>query len=130
MSMFRSITMDGQRYTFYCDSWDTRSGFAHKCEMFSIPEGGVPIKIAEEKCYYLNRTWEMWHYQSAVLGAIYKARDHAVGRVIDELKARNGWKKLNAKRRKIAIDAVDNDAEFKTLSKVMDVVNSYCPAWD
>lgn len=127
MSMIRSITMDGKTFTFVCESWSTRHGFAHGCEMFG--KGGY-YKIAEEKCYYLNRTWECWTYQSAILGAVRKARDYAAARVEDALKDANGWKKLTAKRRAVLMDALEHDAEYKTLTKVLDSVNSYNPAWD
>ena len=127
MSMIRSITMDGQRYTFYCDSWNTRHGFAHGCEMFG---GGGFYKIAENKCYYLNRTWEMWTYQCAIAGAVINAIDHIEGRVADALKEKNGWSKLTVKRREAVMEALDHDTEYQTLTKVLHEVNSRNPAWD
>ena len=127
MSMVRSITMDGKTFTFVCESWSTRHGFAHGCEMFG--KGGY-YKIAEEKCYYLNRTWECWTYQSAILGAVRNAIDYVAGRVREDLMERNNWQKITAKRKDELDNALENDAEYATLKKVYDNLKGYNPAWD
>lgn len=127
MSLVRSITMDGKTFTFVCESWSTRHGFAHGCEMFG--KGGY-YKIAEGKCYYLNRTWECWTYQSAILCAVRNAIDYIAGRVRDDLMERNNWKKITAKRKDELDKALENDAEYATLKKVYDNLKGYNPAWD
>lgn len=55
---------NGHDISFYCSARDTRSGFAHDTRLY--------VDGHEESvgtCYYLNRTWEHWRFQSVCLTA-------------------------------------------------------------
>ena len=127
MTRTMEITIDGKRYRFYLSAWKTRSGFAHGAEMFDCESYRI---VAEDKCYYLNRTWECWTYQTAILYAVRKAMDYLKSDVADNLRAENGWKNITKKRRAVLEEALDNNAEMVRLRKLYEELNKSRPAWD
>lgn len=50
---------------FICTARDTRHGFAHDSVMFVDN-----VQWCKGTCFYLNRTWESWNYQSACIEAV------------------------------------------------------------
>lgn len=65
MSKVIFVNVENIQFTFYCRSASTRHGFKHEVELYN---GGYYIN--EGTCYYLNRTWESWNYQSACIQAV------------------------------------------------------------
>lgn len=53
------------KYSFYCETEDTRYGFRHLCSMFLKGQ-----EVGDSVKKYYNRTWEMFDYQSAMLAAV------------------------------------------------------------
>ena len=53
------------KYSFYCETEDTRYGFRHLCSMFLRGQ-----EVGDSVKKYYNRTWEMFDYQSAMLSAV------------------------------------------------------------
>lgn len=53
------------KYSFYCETEDTRYGFRHLCSMFLRGQ-----EVGDSVKKYYNRTWEMFTYQSALLSAV------------------------------------------------------------
>lgn len=127
MDMVKTIAVDGKRFEFICRSWGTRSGFAHGAEMIDMENYTI---MAEAKRYYLNRTWECWDFQSAILDAIEKAKGYREARIADRLRGVNGWKNITKKRRGELDRALEIDPEFSTLTKLYNEVKGNRPAWD
>lgn len=121
------INVNGKRYMFICESWDTRSGFAHGCKMVDMENWTT---VSEAKRFYLNRTWECWRYQSAILDAIDKAKSYREARIADRLRDVNGWKNITKKRRGDLDRALELDPEYSTLTKLYEEVSKNRPAWD
>lgn len=76
-----------------CDSRDTRNGFAHDCHMFIDGQ-----EAAAETCYYLNRTWERYDFQSVILKAVGAARDAYADRLRRYFKDQRGYMRMTPKR--------------------------------
>lgn len=72
---------NGKVFNFYCKWRKTRSGFAHGC---FISASGYNFKVS---CFYLNRTWESYEYQTV----LHKALEYIVCR---ELHTSNRTKKF------------------------------------
>jgi hypothetical protein len=53
---------------FECLSKSTRSGFYHRCELSINGEYDTFARVS-----YLNRTWESFTYQSAMIAAVRKS---------------------------------------------------------
>lgn len=51
----------------------TRSGFSHTTELHN--EGRL---LSTAKCYYINRTWEAYTYQSCMQKAVYIAMENEI----------------------------------------------------
>ena len=126
MDMVKTITVDGKRFEFICRSWGTRSGFAHGAEMIDMENYTI---MAEAKRFYLNRTWECWGFQPAILDAVEKAMGYRRERIADRLRDVNGWKKITKQRREALDRALAIDPEYHTLSKVLAEVGKNRPAW-
>ena len=86
--------------------------------------------MAEAKRFYLNRTWECWDFQSAILDAIEKVKGYREARIADRLRDVNGWKNITKKRREELDRALEIDPEFSTLTKLYNEVKGNRPAWD
>ena len=76
-----------------CDSRDTRNGFAHDCHMFIDGH-----ETAAETCYYVNRTWERYYFQSVILKAVGAARDAYADRLRRRFKDQRGYMRMTPKR--------------------------------
>ena len=81
-----------------CSRRDTRNGFAHDCHMFIDGQ-----EAAAETCYYLNRTWERYDFQSVILKAVGAARDAYADLLRRRFKDQRGYMRMTPKR----------EAEFK-----------------
>ena len=127
MDMVKTINMDGKRYEFICRSWGTRSGFAHGAEIIDMENYTI---MARAKRFYLNRTWECWDFQSAILDAIEKAKSYREEAIKDRMKEVNGWKKMNGERWGKLHQALGADPEFSTLTKLYNEMKGNRPAWD
>lgn len=60
--------LDGKDIRAYAHTTDTRQGFCHTVETWDDKE-----ELAKVKVSYLNRTWERFDYESALLSVIEKA---------------------------------------------------------
>lgn len=120
------ITINNHPFRFDCRSWGTRSGFAHSAELIS----GTWKRLAVGKCYYLNRTWERYTFQSAMLEAINKAIESQREEVTDKVKRENGWEKITAKRREALDKVLAEDIHMITLKALYDEVKKVHPAWE
>ena len=96
------FTVKGHEIAFFCDSRSTRHGFAHDSSMFV---DNVPL--AEGHCYYLNRTWESWNYQSACLAAVGNEIARYKDWLKDNYKYENGVSRITAKHKE-KLDAIYN----------------------
>lgn len=121
----KRINIDGREFAFICDWRSTRNGFAHDATMM---EGWRTVAKATR--HYLNRTWECWSYQSAILDAIGKAMDEEAKWVENNVKRDNGWEKLTAKRREAVAAALAESEDYAIYKKLRDECAGYYPAWE
>ena len=63
-----NINVNDYTFEFICNSRDTKNGFAHDCNLFIND-----FNITEAHCYYINRTWESWTFQSVCIEALQNA---------------------------------------------------------
>lgn len=88
------IECNGTRFEFVCNSRGTRSGFAHDCNLF--------INDSREQtshCYYYNRTWECWRYQSVCIDAINQEIEWYTNRIMEQWKGEHEYKKMTKSRK-------------------------------
>lgn len=114
------ITVDNKTYTFICEWHNTRSGFAHDCTLFINNS-----EVTTAHCYYINRTWEVYQYQTVCLCAL----NNEIQRYIDYKKARfmeaNNYKRLTAARADVLYKEYIAPREyFKMLKAVQDQLHN------
>ena len=90
-----TINENDNNFQFVCNSRSTRNGFAHDCNL--LIDG---IEKTDAHCYYYNRTWERWCYQSVCLEAINNLIDEYIERKKTLFMEDRNYKKLTAKRKK------------------------------
>lgn len=86
--------VNGKHFEFDCEYRDARDGFNHFVRLYMNDE-----LIAEEKRHYINRTWEAYRYQSAMIGAVNNALAYEKARVREEYLHENNYKIVTEKRR-------------------------------
>lgn len=99
-------------YEFVCEYWETSQAWGHKVTML---KNGCEYQI--NKVRYYNRTWEMWTYQTAISGAIYKEIKEREKILINDYKYNNGIKRLKADVKENLINADGIIKELKELKK-------------
>jgi len=88
------MEINNTRFEFVCNSRSTRNGFAHDCNLFINDN-----REQTAHCYYLNRTWECWQYQTACITAINQEIEWYTNRMLDKFKNENGYNRMTGKRR-------------------------------
>lgn len=113
--------IDGIAFRFDVDSRSSGGGFAHIAELYM---GDGERMIGRCRKQYLNRTWESYRFQTAMLGAVKDAIASARSVVIEQEKARNGWKSLTANRKQQIEALIDGNSAIKTLEALYKDVNN------
>ena len=107
-------------YTFVNETNSTRSGFSHVSKMFIE---GLSWPVSSGKCDYLNRTWELYRYQSSMTKAVRRLINERKAIIEADYRQLAGITRMTAKKRdelnKI-IDADDLIEEYRTLEEELE----------
>ncbi len=106
------ININGTRFEFVCESRGTRSGFAHDCTLFIND-----IREQKVHCYYINRTWECWRYQSVCVEAVNAEIQYYTQRMLDKWKGENGYSRMTKTRKTDFDKYVENIPYIQTLKQ-------------
>ena len=100
-----NVNFQGEKNSIYCKCENTRNGFKHVATMYYNKNTYVAV------CYYINRTWEYFEYQSVIRKLYYIISNEFKEKAVNEWKAEKGKKRISAaEREKIYKDI---DALFK-----------------
>ena len=102
------LSIEGQEVTFINTWKGTRSGFQHETELYI---DGRHASAA--RCYYINRTWERYSYQSVMLEAVHKLQEEETARERAYFLQVNGYKNMMEHRKAAFLEYLANN---KTLS--------------
>ena len=113
-----SVKNDFHDVRFVCSSRSTRSGFAHDATMFidDCVAGGAT-------CYYYNRTWERWTYESVCLSAVSAAMSEREAELKDDYKRAHGLSRVAGKAKADLADMIAKDLRMATLREIKDELN-------
>jgi hypothetical protein len=92
----KEIKTGNGTYTFVNETLSTRNGFAHETQLFIE---GLSWPISTARVNYLNRTWELYRYQTSMMKAVRKLIDERKGTITADIADLEGWGKITAKRR-------------------------------
>ena len=98
-----------EKEIIFVNTWrGTGSGFVHETKLFI---DGWPAAAA--RCFYINRTWERYSYQSVMLEAVHKLQEEETAREKAYFLQVNGYKNMMASRKSAFEEYL---AQNKTLS--------------
>ena len=103
MGMHR-LSIEGKEIIFINTWHSTRSGFAHETELYI--DGW---QAAEARCYYINRTWERYSYQSVMLQAVHKLQEGETAREKAHFLQVNGFKNMMDHRKPAFMEYLANN---------------------
>lgn len=114
----KTFEVAGKTFTFVCESRNTRNGFAHDCNLFVNGYNDFSAT-----CYYLNRTWEKYRYQSVMRRAVANMREYYIDCIKCGFMYEHDYSRLTAKRR-IELNAViDNHAGVKMCDDLLELLD-------
>lgn len=85
---------NGRDWQILAHSESTRTGFRHIAVLL---QSG--FEIARNVCYYYNRTWEEYRFQSVARGAVHCAIAEREGEILQRYRTKNNLQRMTAKRR-------------------------------
>lgn len=103
------ITIDNKLFTFICTWHNTRTGFAHDVTLFINNS-----EVTRSHCYYMNRTWETWSYQTACIAAINNLITWLSENITEGYKSTYNYKRLTAARRTMCDELINDNPTMKT----------------
>ena len=91
-------TINGNVYVFHNEMPYCRDGFTHKSTL--LRNGNV---ISEARAHYINRTWEVYQFQTSMRSAVQQEIDLQLRELIDHYKRENGKSRVSqAKKDELA----------------------------
>ena len=121
MSKLIFIDKEEIRFNFYCRTENTRHGFKHIVQLF---ENGIITSTGT--CYYINRTWEKWNYQSACLTAMHNKIDKIIDNELKCFKAYHNYDRMTTKRKEEFNQLISENSYIQVLKAVCDDLNKNC----
>ena len=88
-----NVNFQGEKNSIYCKCENTRNGFKHVATMYYNRNTYVAV------CYYLNRTWECFEYQSVIRKLFYTISDEMKEKAVKNWKASKGKKRISKTER-------------------------------
>ena len=113
------FTVDGKDILFICEARDTRSGFAHDATL--IVDGR---RLHTSHCYYLNRTWESYAYQTVCVACCSEMIENRMADIKEDYRSDNGIHRVCGKRKAEVKALCDSDSKIAFLRSVKDVLKT------
>lgn len=116
----RKLSVNGIEYEFVCVCSSTRSGFKHSISLFKNN-----YQISEGVCHYINRTWECFSYQTAMLTAVQNELNHIRERLLYYFKRENNYTKLTDRRKQEFEKQLNGDSAFAEYKHLYGIISDY-----
>lgn len=111
---------NGIKINLSADSRGTRHGFAHDAKITVYPNNGTFCGYSvSAHCYYLNRTWERYTYQTVLQRVCNMAMECRADELKEQFLQEKGYKRLTKKRAAEFTKTLNNDAEYTAINSVL-----------
>lgn len=110
---------NGFKILLSADSRGTRHGFAHDAKITVWAKNMFCGRDATAHCYYLNRTWEMYRYQTVLQRVCRAAMAGRADELLAAYKTDNGYQRMTKKRAAEFTETLNNDAEYTAINSVL-----------
>ena len=109
----RRFNIDGKEILFM-NAWrGTRSGFMHETELYI--DGW---QAGAARCYYINRTWERYSYQSVMLQAIHNLQEEETNREKNRFRQQHGIKNIMERHKPALAEHLENSETLSFYKKI------------
>ena len=112
--MIYNREINGVKFTFVCESWNTRNSWGHEVTLYRNDYA----KIGLAKIRYYNRTWESYQYQTAIKSVIYNAIAQIKAAAKIAFKELHHYKVLTKKRAAEFAQYLANDQEYNMYNEL------------
>lgn len=85
MEIRKVVCSSGRTYRFVNESWNNSTGWGHRSVMMLWNH----YECSDVKIKYLNRTWEMYSYQTVMMKALRTYEEELKERFIENYKDKN-----------------------------------------
>lgn len=111
---------NGIQISLSADSRGTRHGFAHDAKITVYPNNGTFCGYSvSAHCYYLNRTWERYTFQTVLMQACHNAMECRADELKPAFMNAHGYKKLTKKRAAEFMETLKADNEYSAITEVL-----------
>ena len=123
--MLFKLKVNEFEFEFICKYRNTRHGFAHDCKLYVSTENYGVLNVINATCYYYNRTWECYHFQSAILASLRKL-EKAIRDIHRQVfMQENNYSRLTKKRETAFLIALNDCNDWHSIEKAIDYMRSY-----
>ena len=105
--------IDGKEIIFLNNSRGCPSGFMHETELFI--DGW---QASDARCYYINRTWERYTYQSVMLEAVDKLQQRETEREKHIFRQQRGIKNIMGRHKSALEEQLENSKDLLFYKKI------------
>ena len=110
---------NGFKILLSADSRATRHGFAHDAKITVWAKNMFCGRHADAHCYYLNRTWESYTFQTVLRQACRAAMAGRADELLAAYKTDNGYQRMTKKRADEFTETLKSDAEYAAIRSVL-----------
>ncbi len=107
------LSIEGREITFLNNCRACPSGFMHETELFI--DGW---QAAAARCYYINRTWERYAYQSVMLEAVHKLQQQETEREKNRFRQLHGIKNIMSRHKPALDEQLENSKDLLFYKKI------------
>lgn len=101
------LIIEGREIIFINNCRSCPSGFMHETELFI--DGW---QAAGARCYYINRTWERYTYQSVMLEAVHKLQEAETEREKCRFRQLHGIKNIMGRHKSALAEQLENSKDL------------------
>lgn len=120
MEIVKITTKNGKNYSIVNESWETSRAWGHRSVLLS----NNSVELGENKVRYYNRTWEMYRYQSCMLGLIEKLLTDNQKSFLAQYKEMNDIARFTPKEKKIALEKWAEIEYVEDLQEIMERIHN------
>ena len=107
------LSIEGQEVIFINTWKGTRSGFQHETELYI---DGRHVSAA--RCYYINRTWERYSYQSVMLQAVHNLQEEETNREKNRFRQQHNIKNIMQRHKPALDEHLENSETLSFYKKI------------
>ncbi len=109
----------GNLWRLVNESWSNSNGWGHKTTVMKNAYTYEPHKVK-----YLNRTWEMYTYQTCMSGAIQTIYEEELNRFIENYKYTNNIDRFKKGQKDQVIEEFNNTKIAQDLAEIKNAISN------